>query len=132
MVDGRHGFAGLDRVAYQVDHRVTQADPIGREAAGDDHRIDIGEADGAGGEVGGHLLAVAAAVDVTGDRAHHVHGGACHGERDARRLEIHVVVFLFHQNHHAFAAQRSRISHAGSSLHGECTPAFGARHMIER
>jgi hypothetical protein len=118
-------------IAHQIDHRVPQADLVGGVAARNDDRVHVGGSHGARGNVGRDLLPVAAPVDLALDRPHNLHGGAGDGERRARGIEIHVVVVVFHQNHHASAAERSRISHPGQASTASVPQRLGARHMID-
>jgi hypothetical protein len=110
--DGPHGLPGGDGVAHQVDHGVAQPDAVGGEASGNDDGVDVGDADRAGRDLGGDLLTLAAAVDAALDGTHDLHGRAGAGQGRPRRVEVEVVVVLFHQDHHAPAAQRSRFVHA--------------------
>ena len=70
MADRGDRLAGLHRVAREIDHRVAHAHLVGRVAAGNDERVEVLHARGAGGEVGrDDGLAALAAVLGAGRRA---------------------------------------------------------------
>src|SRR3989442_570773 len=117
MTDGRHGFAGVHRVAREIDHRVTHAHLVRRMTAGNHERVEIVHARRPGREIrcddGVSALAAVLGVRRRPDERHRRAGVS---QRVEWSGQLAILEPLLDEQRDAFAGQHGGITHGADSI----------------